>query len=65
MSVAIVGVTVALGSLVSFRMVSDQLDEQCEQRALAIGHSVAATPVVVASEDDHVVVFTFDAAFAA
>jgi len=39
--------TVVLGAVASYWLVSAQIDEQYKQRALAIAHSVAATPDIV------------------
>ena len=47
-----IAATVVIGALASYALVSRQIDEQYEQRALAIAYAVAATPDVVEAMDD-------------
>jgi two-component system CitB family sensor kinase len=52
LQLALVAATVVLGALASYALVSAQIDEQYKQRALAIGHAVAATPDIVEAMSD-------------
>ncbi|MDE3112561.1 MAG: sensor histidine kinase [Chloroflexota bacterium] len=47
LQIAIVATTVALGTLVSLWLVSQQVDAEYEQRSLAIAHAVASTPDIL------------------
>ncbi|HEY8757790.1 MAG TPA: sensor histidine kinase [Candidatus Limnocylindria bacterium] len=52
LQVAIVAATVVIGALASYALVSSQIDDQYEQRALAIAYAVAATPDIVEAMSD-------------
>ncbi len=52
LQIAVVAVTVVVGALASYGLVSNQIDEQYKQRALAIGYAVAATPDVLDAMDE-------------
>lgn len=47
LQIAVVAVTVIVGALASYLLVSSEIDEQYKQRALAIGYAMAATPDVL------------------
>ncbi len=52
LQVALVGGIVVVGGLLSYALVSSQIDEQYKQRALTIAYAVAATPDVLDAMDD-------------
>ena len=52
MQFALVIGIVVLTAVASYALVSSQIDEQYKQRALAVAHSVAATPDIVEAMDD-------------
>src|SRR2546428_6610945 len=47
LQIVVVAATVLAGTFISVGLVNRQVEEEYEQRALAIGHAVAATPDVV------------------
>lgn len=47
LQIGIVAATVIVGALASYGLVSGQIDEQYEQRSLAIAYAVAATPDIL------------------
>jgi len=52
LQVAIVAAMAIVGATASYLLVSSQIDEQYQQRALAIAYAVAATPDIVEAMDD-------------
>src|SRR5437879_10707097 len=52
LQVAVVAAMVVIGATASYALVSAQIDEQYQQRALAIAYAVAATPDIVEAMDD-------------
>jgi len=52
LQIAVVATTVVAGSLISFWMVTQQVDAEYEQRSLAIAQAVAATPDILEAFDD-------------
>lgn len=52
LQVAVVAATVIIGATASYALVSSQIDDQYEQRALAIAKAVAATPDIVEAMTD-------------
>src|SRR5205814_287235 len=52
LQVAIVAATVIIGATASYALVSSQIDDQYEQRALSIAYAVAATPDIVEAMTD-------------
>ena len=52
LQVAVVAAMVVIGAAASYALVSSQIDEQYQQRALAIAYAVAATPDIVEAMDD-------------
>ena len=52
LQVAVVAATVIIGATASYALVSAQIDDQYEQRALAIAKAVAATPDIVEAMTD-------------
>lgn len=52
LQIAVIVATVVAGAAVSFWLVSAQIDEQYQERSLAIGRSVAATPDIIDAFDD-------------
>jgi two-component system, CitB family, sensor kinase len=51
LQIAVVVITVIVGTLISFNVVTNQVDQEYERRALAIGHAVAEMPDVVEAFD--------------
>ena len=52
LQIVVVAATVLAGTFISVGLVNRQVEEEYEQRALAIGHAVAATPDVVEAFGD-------------
>jgi two-component system CitB family sensor kinase len=52
LQIAVIFATVVAGAAVSFWLVSAQIDDQYQERSLAIGRSVAATPDVIDAFND-------------
>jgi two-component system, CitB family, sensor kinase len=52
LQVAVVAAIVVIGAAASYALVSAQIDDQYQQRALAIAYAVAATPDIVEAMDD-------------
>jgi two-component system CitB family sensor kinase len=51
LQIAVVVITVVVGTLISFNVVTTQVDQEYERRALAIGHAVAEMPDVLEAFD--------------
>ncbi len=51
LQIAVVALTVVVGAVASYGLVSNQIDEQYKQRALTIAYAVAATPDVLDAMD--------------